>query len=125
MKLVTDQPLLHYPHRHYGMDHQRYAWSMIDDRPPIVWPKGKKVALWVNISLQFFPLAQQDKTFPVPGGMRMPYPDLRHFSLRDYGNRVGIYRILKFLDQVGVQPSIAMNSEIAERYPRLRDSITG
>ena len=29
---------------------------------------------------------------PVPGGMTMPYPDLRHYSLRDYGNRVGIYR---------------------------------
>ena len=119
----THNPLLQYPQRGYGMDHGRYTWSMVDHRKAINWPEDKKVALWVNISLQFFPLAQYDKTFPVPGGMRMPYPDLRHFSLRDYGNRVGIYRILKILDRYGVKPTIAMNAAVAERYPSLRQRI--
>jgi len=105
------------------MDHDRYSWSMLKNRHPIEWPRGKKVALWVNVSLQFFPLAQRDMTFPVPGGMRMPYPDLRHFSLRDYGNRVGIFRVLKALDRHGVTPTIAMNADVAQRYPNLRDRI--
>ena len=121
--MTAENPLLNYTSREYGMDHARYEWSMLKDRQPIEWPDGKKVALWVNVSLQFFPLAQNDKTFPVPGGMRMPYPDLRHFSLRDYGNRVGIYRILKVLDEYGIKPTIAMNSEVAQKYPSLREKI--
>ena len=121
--MSAENPLLHYAHRDYGMDHGRYSWSMLKDRQPIEWPGGKKVALWVNVSLQFFPLAQKDKTFPVPGGMRMPYPDLRHYSLRDYGNRVGIYRVLKALDKSGIKPTIAMNAEVARRYPALRQRI--
>ncbi len=117
--MTSQNPLLEYDHRRPGMDHDRYSWSMIDQRPPVQWPDGKKVALWVNVSLQFFPLAQQDKTFPVPGGMRMPYPDLRHFTLRDYGNRVGVFRVLQSLERHGVSPTIAMNAEVARRYPSL------
>ena len=117
--MPSENPLLQYPHRQYGMDHNRYPWQMLHERPQVQWPEGKKVALWVNISLQFFPLAQTDKTFQVPGGMRMPYPDLRHFSLRDYGNRVGIFRVLKVLDRYGIRPTVAMSAEVASRYPSL------
>ena len=117
--MSVKNPLLEYSNRSYGMDHDRYPWSMLKDRRKVEWPNGKKIALWVNVSLQYFPVAQTDKTFPVPGGMRMPYPDLRHFSLRDYGNRVGIYRILKILDENNVRPTIAMNASIAENYPSL------
>ena len=117
--MSASNPLLRYDHRHYGMDHDRYDWSMLEDRSPIQWPDGKKVALWVNVSLQQFPLAQTDKTFPVHGGMRMPYPDLRHYSLRDYGNRVGVYRVLKVLDAHGIKPTVAMNSDLAKTCPAL------
>ena len=106
--MSTNKNYLKYPHRSLGMDHSLYKWSMLDDRPPIQWPNGKKLALWINISLQFFPLNQQNKPFPVPGGMTMPYPDLRHYTLRDYGNRIGIYRFFDALDQYGMRSSIAM-----------------
>ena len=114
---------LKYPHRSLGMDHSLYKWSMLDDRPPIQWPNGKKLALWINISLQFFPLNQQNKPFAVPGGMTMPYPDLRHYTLRDYGNRVGIYRFFDALDKYGMQSSIAMNTLVAQRYPYLLNKV--
>ena len=42
--------LLDYPERHYGMDHDRYEWSMLQDREPVTWPGGKPLALWINIS---------------------------------------------------------------------------
>jgi allantoinase len=119
----TNKNYLKYPHRSLGMDHSLYKWSMLDDRPPIQWPNGKKLALWINISLQFFPLNQQNKPFPVPGGMTMPYPDLRHYTLRDYGNRIGIYRFFDALDQYGMQSSIAMNTLVAKRYPYLLNKI--
>ncbi len=110
---------LHYPERSYGMDHQRYDWSMLADRKPVAWPEGKSLALWVNVCLQHYPLNQRGVPFAVPGGMTMPYPDLRHYSLRDYGNRVGLFRILKALDKYRVTASFAVNSRLLQRTPYL------
>lgn len=114
---------LQYPERHYGMDHDRYDWSMLSQRKSVSWPEGKKLALWVNVCVQFFPLDQKGKPYKVPGGMTMPYPDLRHFSLRDYGNRVGIFRIMKALDKYGITPTFSVNGEIVERTPYLFNNI--
>lgn len=110
---------LDYPWRQYGNDHNRYDWSMLTDRPPVQWPNGKRLAVWVNVSVEFYPLNQRGIPFKVPNGMTMPYPDLRHYSLRDYGNRVGIYRFLKAFDRYNVTPTFALNGQIAERYPSL------
>ncbi|MBU3002610.1 polysaccharide deacetylase family protein [Paraglaciecola arctica] len=121
--MALDKSYLEYAKRQYGMDHDRYDWSMLTDRPQVTWPSGKKLALWVNVPLQFFPLDQKGEPFKIQGGMTMPYPDLRHFSLRDYGNRVGIYRFLKAFDQYGVTPTFAMNTELAKRTPYLLNTI--
>lgn len=123
--MSLDREHLEYPLRHHGMDHDRYEWSMLADRKAVAWPNGAKLALWVNVSLQFFPLNQRGKPFPPPGGMTMPYPDLRHFTLRDYGNRVGIYRVLDALSDRGVAASFAMNGQLAERCPQLLDTVAG
>jgi allantoinase len=121
--MALDKSYLEYAHRSYGMDHDRYDWSMLTDRPEITWPGAKKLALWVNVPLQFFPLDQKGEPFKIQGGMTMPYPDLRHFSLRDYGNRVGIFRFLKAFDKYGITPTFAMNTELAKRNPYLLDTI--
>ena len=52
---MSDPNLLDYQHRRYGMDHERYEWSMLQDREPVHWPDGKPLALWVNVSVQHFP----------------------------------------------------------------------
>ncbi|GGF60637.1 polysaccharide deacetylase family protein [Alteromonas lipolytica] len=121
--MSLDKSYLEYPQRSYGMDHELYDWSMLTDRPAISWPDGKKLALWVNLNIDFFPLNQRSNPTGVPGGMKMPYPDLRHFSLRDYGNRIGIYRLFKALDKFGVKPTIAINGVMVERAPYLMDMI--
>ena len=121
--MTLDREHLEYPERHYGMDHARYDWSLLSERKPVSWPDGKKLALWINVGLQFFPLNQKGEPFAVPGGMTMPYPDFRHFSLRDYGNRVGIYRLLKAFDAYTIRASFAFNTELAERAPYLLDRI--
>ncbi|MBU3023555.1 polysaccharide deacetylase family protein [Aestuariibacter sp. A3R04] len=121
--MALDKSHLDYPHRHYGMDHTRYDWQLLANQKPVTWPGGKKLALWVNVSLQFYPLNQKGVPFKVPGGMTMPYPDLRHYSLRDYGNRVGIYRFFKAFDRYGVTPTFAINTELARRYPYLLDAV--
>lgn len=119
----VDDDYLDYPARRHGMDHERYAWSMLTDRKPVVWPNGKTLAVWVNVSVQHFPLNPAGKPVKLPGSMTMPYPDLRHYSLRDYGNRVGIYRFFDALDKFGVKPTFAVNACLAEQYPQLLDAI--
>lgn len=117
--MSLDNSYLQYPWRQYGYDHDRYDWSMLTDRPSVRWPDGKSLAVWINVSTQFFPLNQRGEPFKVPFGMTMPYPDLRHFSLREYGNRVGIYRLFRAFEQRGIRPTYAVNAQLAQRNPYL------
>ena len=116
--MISDD-YLKYPKRRYGMDHDRYDWSELSKRKPIHWPGGARVALWVTVSLQWFPLDQQGKPFKPLGSLQTAYPDLRHYTLRDYGNRVGIFRIMKALEKHGIRPSAPVNAAVAARYPSL------
>ena len=115
---------LHYAERHYGMDHKRYDWSNLFERKPIAWPNGARIALSVLTHVQHFPLDMPAKPFKAPGALMMPYPDFRYYTNRDYGNRWGVYRILKVLREKGLQTSFAVNAIVADRYPALVRAIT-
>lgn len=117
--MTLDSQYLRYAHRSYGMDHDRYDWSMLAERKPVAWPEKARVALWVNVAVQYFPLNQVGKPFAPVGGMTTAYPDLRHYTLREYGNRVGIFRCLQALDRFGVKPTFAVTARLVERYPYL------
>jgi allantoinase len=117
------QPNVVDPMRRYGMDHDRYDWSLMERRPSVVWPGAKPLAVWINVSLQHFPLDPKSEGFKAPGNMTMPYPDLRHYTLRDYGNRVGVVRVLKALRDHGLAASYAVNAELAGRVPWLLQRI--
>jgi len=110
---------LKYPRRRYGMDHDRYDWSMLPKRKPVSWPGGARVALFLVCALEWFPLDMKGKPFKPPGAMVTPYPDLRHYTLRDYGNRVGIYRLMRLLDRFGIRATVAINAAVAARHPSL------
>lgn len=116
---------LAYPIRRYGMDHDWYDWSILPQRPPVKWPNGNRIALWVATAAEFFPLNAPAQPFRAPGSVSTPYPDLRHYTLRDYGNRVGIFRLMKVFGDLGITPSVAVNSAVAVRYPRLIEEIVG
>jgi allantoinase len=110
---------LDYPKRRYGMDHERYAWSMLPRRKKVSWPGGKRVALLVVPALEWFPLDMKGKPFKPPGALVTAYPDLRHYTLRDYGNRVGIFRVMAALDRFAIRASVAVNAAVAARHPGL------
>ena len=118
-----DKSYLTYPKRKYGQDHDIYDWGMAKDRAKLTWEKDAKVAISFIIPLEYFPLNPSGNPFKHPGAMVTPYPDLRHFTVRDYGNRVGVYRILEALDYYGIKATFAVNGEIAKRYPPLIDAI--
>lgn len=110
---------LAYPMRRHGMDHDRYSWSMLPRRKPVEWPGGARIALWLSIALEWFPLDMAGKPFKPPGAMMTRYPDLRHYTLRDYGNRVGIHRLLEALDRRSLRASVPVNAAVVQRYPSL------
>lgn len=117
--MALDPAYLTYPKRAKGMDHDLYPWSSLFDRPPVVWPDGKTVATWMMVSLEWFPILPGDAPFRAPGHMQTAYPDYRHYTARDYGTRVGFYRLLDAFAKVGAKVSVAVNAAIAERYPSI------
>lgn len=121
--MPLDDSYLEYPKRRHGMDHDLYPWTNMFERKPITWPNGAKVAVWITVPLEFFPLTPNDGPFRAPGHMVTPYPDYRTYTTRDYGTRVGWQRIVKVLDQYNAKISVPMNAAIAERHPFLVDQI--
>ena len=118
--MTMDSSYLTYPHRSHGQDHDLYDWRYT--RPALAWPKGR-LAVSLVVSLEFFPLDPSGVPFKHPGAMATPYPDLRHYTVRDYGNRVGVFRLLDALDAAGVKAGFAVQGRVAERYPPLLDAV--
>jgi peptidoglycan/xylan/chitin deacetylase (PgdA/CDA1 family) len=124
--MSLDPAYLDYPRRRAGYDHDLYAYSPLPARAPLAWPGGRKVAVWVVVSLEWFPIRPTDTPFRAPGHMQTAYPDYRHYTAREYGTRVGLYRLLDAFAKVGVTVSVAANGAIAARYPQvIRDIVDG
>ena len=117
--MSLDPSYLEYPMRRRGMDHDYYPYSNFFERKPLQWPGGKQLLVWPVISLEYFPMIPEDVPFRAPGHMQTAYPDYRHYTAREYGTRIGIYRLLGAFEKVGANISVATNSVIAERYPEL------
>lgn len=114
---------LSYPRRREGMDHDRYRHRLLGDLTPFHWPDGTEVAVWITVHLQHFPFGMGRHPFVPPGGNERPYPSLWDYTLRDYGNRVGVYRIIRELAERQADATFAVNSALAARYPMLLDAI--
>jgi allantoinase len=118
--VTLDPSCLEYPRRRRGMDHDLYPWSNIAQRAPLDLPGGAVMAVGLLVSLEWFPIIPSpDAPFRAPGHMQTAYPDYRHYSSREYGTRIGFYRLLDAFAIVGARASIAVNSAIAERYPSI------
>ena len=97
------------------------AYVPITRRPKLTWPGGARVALWVNPNIEFFGL---DDVMPGNLNERVPrehakIPNVRNWAVRDYGNRVGIWRIMEVLTRYGIRASAALNSELCDHHPEI------
>ncbi|HTI85484.1 MAG TPA: polysaccharide deacetylase family protein [Alphaproteobacteria bacterium] len=90
-----------------------FPYSPITERPPIRWPNGARVALWVIPNVEFMPLDQ-----PVQAS-KSPVPDVRGFSDFDYGNRIAVFRLMEVLDRFGIRATVALNSDICDHHPEI------
>jgi peptidoglycan/xylan/chitin deacetylase (PgdA/CDA1 family) len=75
------------------------------------------VALWVIPNIEFFSLAE--KVPAGAGGSGTPVPDIPAWSARDYGNRVGVFRLMQVMDRHGVRGTVALNSELCAHHPEI------
>lgn len=100
-----------------------FKFSMINDRPPLKWSNGARVAVWVIVNAEFFAL---DKAMPGDSNERPKgndgTPMVRHWSQRDYGNRVGIVRFMDVLSAHGIRATVALNSDLCDRHPEVVDA---
>jgi allantoinase len=109
--------------RRFGMDHEHYDWSPLSTRGVLRWPEEARVAVCVLINLEhteWYPLEGSVQFVPLVAGMiPRPFPDYARLSHREYGHRVGIFRLLDVLERHGIPPTVAMDALTAEHYPYL------
>ena len=105
-----------------GMDHDLYPYRPAPEAPRFVWPGGARIALTVTVLLEYREIdpprgADRDPRILSPLGNYVP--DWLTWSQHEYGNRVGIFRLLSVLDRFGVTPAVALGVEAAARCPEL------
>jgi peptidoglycan/xylan/chitin deacetylase (PgdA/CDA1 family) len=96
--------------------HGRYDYCPIVGRPGYSWPGGARLAVYVGLNLEHFAFGEGLGAELAPGG---PQPDVLNYAWRDYGNRVGAWRMLELLDALGWPCSVLLNSEIYDYAPQL------
>ncbi|NND54353.1 MAG: polysaccharide deacetylase family protein [Gammaproteobacteria bacterium] len=96
---------------------EHYDYVPIIDRAPFKLPNGARVAVMPYINIEHFPAA-------IPGTPLVPgtagfSPDPLNYGWRDYGNRVGLWRMMDLMDDCGMRGTVCLNGEIIREYPRI------
>jgi peptidoglycan/xylan/chitin deacetylase (PgdA/CDA1 family) len=108
------------------MDHAHYKFRALPDALSFAWPDGARLAFTVTLMLDYWELAPPPDASPDPrivSPLGKFFPDWLTWSQREYGARVGIFRVLDVLDRFGITPSVALGSAAAQRYPELVDEL--
>ncbi len=106
-------------HQH-GMDHPYYDWSPLPSRPRFEWPDRSPLAVGAVIVLEHVEWEPPPDAYSLrrrSGGLaRLPAPDYPQLTIREYGHRVGIFRLLDLLDRHGIAATVAVDALTAEHY---------
>lgn len=105
------------------MDHDFYPWRDAWSAPRLTWLEGKTLGVWIQIAVEWFPLNIDTKPFLPIGAPSRAFPDTQTYTQRDYGNRIGIFRMMDALKARNLSASAFMNARVAERYPILMKEI--
>jgi len=99
--------------------HGRYGYSAIVNRPDFSWPGGKRLAVYIGLNLEHFTFGDGLGAELCPGG---PHPDVLNYAWRDYGNRVGVWRLIDLFDELSFPVSVLANSSIYTYCPEVMDA---
>jgi peptidoglycan/xylan/chitin deacetylase (PgdA/CDA1 family) len=98
-------------------DHLPFAYRPITRRPPLSWPGGARVAVYIGLNIEYFHPGQVSTSI-WPGTADLS-PDPLNHGWRDYGARVGIWRTMAALDRYGVRASALLNSDVVAHHPEI------
>src|SRR5579883_1627277 len=98
-------------------DPNLYDYWPYRDRPKIVWPGGKKLAFWVAPNIEIYEFDPPKNPSRTPWAR--PNPDIVPYSLRDYGNRVGHWRLMEVMDECGVRGSVSLSVAMLDHHPEI------
>ena len=96
--------------------HGRYDYVPITRRPDYAWPGGPRLAVYLGINLEHFAFGEGLGATLAPGG---PPPDVLNYAWRDYGNRVGAWRMLQMLDELKLPSCAIINAAMFDYAPEL------
>lgn len=94
-----------------------YDYAPLIDRPKIAWPNGAHVAFWVAPNIEFYEL--DPPLNPTRKAWARPHPDVVPYAHRDYGNRVGFWRMMEAMERVGIRGSVSLNVAVCEHHPEI------
>ena len=96
---------------------QRLEYSPIAGRAPLALPDGKRMVVWTIVNVEEWDIDRpMPRTVLTPPAGGVPKPDIPNWAWHEYGNRVGFWRMLEVLDELGVRAALAINGTAIRSY---------
>jgi peptidoglycan/xylan/chitin deacetylase (PgdA/CDA1 family) len=109
-----------------GFDDGRFAYVPMPNRPAFNWSNGAAVAFYPIVLVEYYEevppedaVVAGDVFGGLGGGGPLRHPQVTRVGNRDYGNRVGFFRIMEAFEALGIKPVIAIDAMAAEHYPAI------
>jgi allantoinase len=102
-------------------EQNRYRWSPIVKRPDYSWPGGKRLAFYVVTNIEYFAFGKGD--VHLDNAVANAPATQRNYAWREYGNRVGVWRLLELFDELGLPAAHNVNSLVYAHHPDITDAI--
>lgn len=107
-----------------------YDYVPMPHRKPLKWPNGARLALMITFNVEYWDLVKDSAESyyaggpailpdPLPGNV----PDFPNYSWREYGQRVGIWRLIDIFDKAGVPATCTMNAKMGLERRAVIDAI--
>lgn len=98
-------------------EHGRFDYSPIIDRPVRTLPGNARIGVWASPNIEHFHWGKQAMSMTQMTASLQP--DVLNHSWRDYGARVGVWRVMEILAKHDIRATAALNSEVCDEYPRI------
>jgi peptidoglycan/xylan/chitin deacetylase (PgdA/CDA1 family) len=91
-------------------------------RPRLTLPGNARIAVWVCPNIEHYEFIPQEirQRDPWP---RTPHPDILAYSLKDYGNRAGVWRVMEVLDAHGIRATASFDMAVGDMFPDILDAM--
>jgi peptidoglycan/xylan/chitin deacetylase (PgdA/CDA1 family) len=101
---------------------ERIAYSALPERAPLRWPGAARVAVWVAPNIEHYEYLPELIRVRNPWP-RVPHPDILGYGLRDYGNRVGVWRLMALFDRLQLPVTVSLSMAVLDLYPEIAQAM--